>query len=94
MSEPIKRILALGGDTLIPISFVSAIMGSGWWMNNVTARTDAIETRLEVAEKAQERFKDFAKHNIEEQTKALTEIKVHTAAMDAKLSLLLDMKKR
>lgn len=93
MSE-IRRIFSLSGETLIPLSCVGLILTIGYWVSGVDSRLRAAEMRMDETEVVQQKFQDFAREHMEDQAKALSGIQVQMAKIDARIEILLDIKKK
>ena len=87
-SRGIRQLLSISGETLIPLSFAALILGSGYWVNSVDSRIGVAEKRLDVMDMSQEKFQDFVRRHLEEQSEAISEVKVQNSAISAKLDML------
>ncbi len=89
------KILSLTNDTLVPLSFVSMILGTSYWVGkNVTARIDATEHSIAAIQGDEGEFRNLMRLQFDEQRRILSEIKAQTAASDARLQMLIDMDHR
>ncbi len=86
----IKKIMSLSGDTAIPLSFIGMIFAAAYWLNSLTARIEAAETQIT----DQSKFEDFSRQHLEDQSRALGEIKAQIAGIDARIEMMLRVRKK
>lgn len=86
MADYNKQLLALSGNTLIPMSAVGLIFGVAYWTNNLATRIEVTEKRMQTYETTENKIDDVSSN--------VSEIKAHVAAIDARLELLIRMRKK
>ncbi len=88
MPTALKRLLVITGETVIPLSFVGIILAWGYWVNSVNSRIEVAEKRLDALDSSQEKFQDFVRQHLEDQSNTISAVKVQTSSISAKLDML------
>lgn len=84
----------LDEKTLVPISFVITLLGLGYWVSSVAARGEQNEENIVHIQGDRLRLESMITEKLDNQSDQLSDIKATVSAMNAKLEMMREERRR